>query len=131
MLSTISLVNFGDKEISERIVQMFSKNSKLQVRLHIVCIFALLICTWFLKNRVKKIKLDELDFFVYIFRSWILQATQAVNIKFKLGKKSSSSNLIFQTRFFRQLGELENKGSLTYVQSENFTGWNEILGQNW
>ena len=32
-----------------------------------------------------------------LFQTGILQATQAVNIKFKLGKKSSSSNSIFQT----------------------------------
>ena len=40
-------------------------------------------------------------FFILIFclfHTWILQATQAVEIQFKLGKKSSSSNSKFQTR---------------------------------
>jgi len=32
-----------------------------------------------------------------LFQIGILQASQAVNIKFKVGKKSSSSNSIFQT----------------------------------
>ena len=33
-----------------------------------------------------------------LFQTGILQATQAVNIKFKLGKKSSSKNSKFQTK---------------------------------
>ena len=32
-----------------------------------------------------------------LFQTWILQATADRKIQFKLGKKSSSSNLIFQT----------------------------------
>ena len=31
-----------------------------------------------------------------LFRTWILQATQAVKIKFEIDKKSRLSNLIFQ-----------------------------------
>ena len=36
-----------------------------------------------------------------LFQTWILQAKQAVKIKFKTDKKSSSSNLIFQSRIFK------------------------------
>ena len=36
-----------------------------------------------------------------LFWTWILQATQAVKVKFEIEKKSSSSNLIFQTQFFK------------------------------
>ena len=32
-----------------------------------------------------------------LFQTWILQAIAGIKIKFKLGKKSSSSNSIFQT----------------------------------
>ena len=52
-----------------------------------------------MKNPVWKIQLDKLDF--CLFRTWILQATQAVKIKLEIDKKSSSSHLIFQTRFFK------------------------------
>ena len=44
-----------------------------------------------------------------LFQTWILQATQAVKVKFKLDKKSSSSNLIFQIWFFK-------KSFLEYIQ---------------
>ena len=51
------------------------------------------ICTWFLKFLVNEIDF-ELDFwnwfFVYLFRTGFLQATQAVKIKFEIDKKSSS-----------------------------------------
>ena len=46
-----------------------------------------------LKNQVGR------SWFFCLFRTWILQATQAVKIKFEIDKKSSSSNLIFQTLF--------------------------------
>ena len=36
------------------------------------------------------------------FQTGIFQAAQAVNIKFKLGKQSSLSNLIFQTGIFQK-----------------------------
>ena len=35
---------------------------------------------------------------VYVFQTWISQATAGWQMQFKLGKKSSSSNSIFQTR---------------------------------
>ena len=67
--------------------------------LSIVSTNPLLICTWILKFLVWKIKFFELYFSLF----WIgfLQATQAVKINFKLDKKSSSSNLLFQTRNFK------------------------------
>ena len=40
-----------------------------------------------------------------LFQTWILQATAGRKIQFKLGKKSSSSNLIFQ------IGELQVEAS--------------------
>ena len=56
--------------------------------------FTLLIYTWFLENQ----KSSWMNLIFCLFRTWILQAIQAVN---QIDKKSSSSNLIFQTRFFK------------------------------
>ena len=50
------------------------------------------ICTWFLTFS------SLIDRIFFLFWTGFLQATQAVKIQFKLGKKSSSSNLKFQTR---------------------------------
>ena len=60
----------------------------------------LLICNWFFVNWVWKIKLG-VNLIFCLFWTWILQATQAVKVKFEIEKKSSSSNLIFQTQFFK------------------------------
>ena len=62
--------------------------------------YPILICTRFLKNWVWKSSWMNLIF--CLFWTWILQATQAVKIKFEIDQKSSSSNLIFQTWFFRK-----------------------------
>ena len=45
-----------------------------------------------------------------------LQATQAVKIQFKIDKKSSSSNMIFLTRNFKILVQI-NKGKSDFVKS--------------
>ena len=41
-----------------------------------------------------------------LFQTWILQATQAVKIKFEIDQKSSSANLTFQTRFFKDQAQI-------------------------
>ena len=58
-----------------------------------------------------KIKLEELSSTNWSFS---LQATQAVKIKFKIDKKSSSLNLIFQNWFFRNEVQI-NRGTVTLV----------------
>ena len=47
-----------------------------------------------------------------LFRIGFLQAIQAVKIKFKLDKKSSLSNLIFQTRNFKNQQVQINRGKI-------------------
>ena len=53
-----------------------------------------------LKLRVWNFEFDELDFFPSL--NWIFGGTQAVKIQFKLAKKSSLSNLKFQTREYQK-----------------------------
>ena len=57
---------------------------------------SLYICTQFLKCSSLKYRVWWTWFFS-LFQTWILQATAGRKIQFKLGKKSSSSNSIFQT----------------------------------
>ena len=110
-----------------------------------------MICTWFLKNHFGKIKFDDLEFWSisnWIFTpsaacknqfwNWFLQATQAIKIKFKIDKKSSLSNLIFQTWFFRNQVQI-NRGSIWWkpVKGHKKTCSNPIIFyiptriQNW
>ena len=49
-----------------------------------------------------------------LFQTRILQATQAVKTQFKLDKNSSSSNSIFQTRYFKILVQIDTAPVLPY-----------------
>ena len=55
------------------------------------------IYTWFLQFSSLKYRVWWTWFLVYVFQTWILHATAGRKIQFKLGKKSSTSNLIIQT----------------------------------
>ena len=45
--------------------------------------------------------------FFFLFQTRFLKATQAVKIQFEIDKKSTSSNLIFQTRDFKNQVEMD------------------------
>ena len=52
-----------------------------------------------------------------LFWTWILQATQAVKINVKLDKKISSSNLIFQTQFFKNPVQMNRNNEQWFFQA--------------
>jgi hypothetical protein len=49
------------------------------------------------------------------FRNWLLQATQAVKIKFEIDKKSSLLNLIF-SKFIFQISSTDQQGVCALVK---------------
>ena len=73
-----------------------------------------------------KIKLDKLDCLSIsnlnscLFWTRILQATRTVKIKFEIDKRSSSSNLIFQTQIFKIQVQI-NRGTHNKIQYNTST----------
>ena len=61
----------------------------------------LLIFTWFLKFR----KIDFMNSIFGLFRTWILEAKEAVKIQFKIDQKWSSSKSTFQKSSADQQGK--------------------------
>ena len=70
----------------------------------------LLIFTWFLKFR----KTEFMNSIFGLFRTWILQAKEAVKIKFKIDQKWSLSKSIFRNPFFKNQVQI-NRGYETRI----------------
>ena len=60
-----------------------------------------------------------MNYIFCLFQTQILQATQAVKTQFKLDKNSSSSNSIFQTRYFKILAQINT--ALVFLGSKCVT----------
>ena len=72
----------------------------------------------------KNIQFDSTNWSFCLFQTRFLQATQAVKIQIDIDKKSSSLNLIFQTRDFKNQVEMDKQGEKTPVkrpQNRNVT----------
>ena len=65
-----------------------------------------------------------------LFQTRIFQATQAVKTQFKLDKNPSSSNSIFQTRYFKILVQIDTaKGTHRFLNQEDTVGSHRDRGE--
>ena len=103
MILSTSLFQIVQQILLKVIRASFSIKTQLALLIYKILQFwstlsPLLICPW----KMEFVKSSWMNLIFCLFQTWIWQATQAEKIKFKIDKKSGSSNMIFQTQFFQK-----------------------------